>query len=556
MVKKLIFAIASVFILFGCSEEDVVLQKKDDMYIVRQSKVDLAENRPNIYVGKNVGNLPVVAVLLGLYKSSGGDPFYYVHEDYVKSLRAAGLYPMFVPYVNVGQWIKKINPVAIMTVGGAFGDFHDSTIQWFNDEDDIVRAVAYKAMIDYAKNYSLPYLGICAGAQELGISLNGKLHVNVNAGMPKIFHNNGNTHSIKIKEDSLLQSIVKKAEIDVNSYHNSVLHLPSGGDYRVSAVSSDGSIEAIEPLNPWNEFVLGVQWHPEKNAGACKDENPNCKIFRAFADAAKKYMLTGGRQQIRVNIPDTNDSRAIIEMYHNNQLIKSFDGFVGAAGGTTVKTEGDMKTPIGTFDIKRAFGTEPIGNVKIPYQIMGETDEWCDDPKSKRYNSLIAGSASPGKSGEDRCGSFEKMKRTEYKYGFVIEYNTEKPKPWAGSAIFFHTGIAPTAGCVVIPEEPMLEIIKWLDPAKFPEIRILSPNADGFFISHIPLKMRAKYPDPDMRRLVIKFWGNDKRIRIGEIFVQKEKANAILERMRKSFKEKKILNYSLQSTNLDIKMQK
>jgi L,D-peptidoglycan transpeptidase YkuD (ErfK/YbiS/YcfS/YnhG family) len=67
------------------------------------------------------------------------------------------------------------------------------------------------------------------------------------------------------------------------------------------------------------------------------------------------------------------------------------------------------------------------------------------------------------------------MKRDDnlYKYGIIIEYNTDPVIKGSGSAIFLHVwkgeGIH-TAGCVAISEENILKILDWLDPAATPLI--------------------------------------------------------------------------------------
>ena len=67
------------------------------------------------------------------------------------------------------------------------------------------------------------------------------------------------------------------------------------------------------------------------------------------------------------------------------------------------------------------------------------------------------------------------MKRDDnlYKYGIVIEYNTDPVIKGNGSAIFLHiwkNESIPTAGCVAVSEENLIKIIEWLDPVASPLI--------------------------------------------------------------------------------------
>lgn len=60
-----------------------------------------------------------------------------------------------------------------------------------------------------------------------------------------------------------------------------------------------------------------------------------------------------------------------------------------------------------------------------------------------------------------------------YKYAIVINYNMSPVISGKGSAIFLHcmTG-SYTAGCIAIPEDDMLYILKHLDSSKKPIIVI------------------------------------------------------------------------------------
>lgn len=132
------------------------------------------------------------------------------------------------------------------------------------------------------------------------------------------------------------------------------------------------------------------------------------------------------------------------------------------------KREGDGRTPSGIYPLKIAFGYPESVNTKLPYRQALSDDVWVDDPEADDYNRWT-------KSSRTRAVSFETMKREDelYKYGIVIEYNTNPVVKGAGSAIFLHLwkceGI-PTAGCVAVSEENMLKILQWLNPEKSPVI--------------------------------------------------------------------------------------
>ncbi|WP_460596899.1 L,D-transpeptidase family protein [Geomonas sp. Red276] len=130
------------------------------------------------------------------------------------------------------------------------------------------------------------------------------------------------------------------------------------------------------------------------------------------------------------------------------------------------KREGDMRTPSGVFSLERTFGYQPSIDSRMSYrQVTGE-DVWVDDVNADDYNR-------PAKKGETRARSFEKLKLRNdlYRYLLVVEYNTRPVVKGMGSAIFFHTWAGPgvaTSGCIAMPQEQLVRLLRWLDPEKRP----------------------------------------------------------------------------------------
>ena len=149
-------------------------------------------------------------------------------------------------------------------------------------------------------------------------------------------------------------------------------------------------------------------------------------------------------------------------------VIPAFTGSIGERGFAAIddKREGDGKSPSGIFPLGIAFGYNPSVETKLPYRQATGDDFWVDDVNSEDYNKWVKG--------EPNAASWEKMKREDdqYKYGVVIEYNMHPIVKGKGSAIFLHVwnGGDSTLGCVSMPEEMVLEILGWLDPAKKPLI--------------------------------------------------------------------------------------
>lgn len=131
----------------------------------------------------------------------------------------------------------------------------------------------------YAFQKDIPYLGICAGMQLMA-------HYNNDTKNEKnesdIIHYSKNkyVHKIKIFSGTLLYKILGQSEIKVNSLHN--YHITNSGINIVNAYCEDGIIEGIE--NPYKQFHLGLQWHPEG-----LDDNNSYNIFESLIDNATYY---------------------------------------------------------------------------------------------------------------------------------------------------------------------------------------------------------------------------------------------------------------------------
>lgn len=144
------------------------------------------------------------------------------------------------------------------------------------------------------------------------------------------------------------------------------------------------------------------------------------------------------------------------------------DGYIGSCGATQTKTEGDKKTPMGLFELGIAFGNEEKPDTKLSYRQIDQDSYWVDDSTSEKYNTWVEGTDNRDWNSAEHLSDYQNA----YALAIVIEYNTNPVIPNAGSAIFLHCGLSPTAGCVSVSHDNMLEILKWLNPSKNPMILI------------------------------------------------------------------------------------
>lgn len=153
-------------------------------------------------------------------------------------------------------------PIGIMPLNNNLDDFDDKIFKLINKCDGIIFQGGdsfYKYEVEcmkYAHQKNIPTLGICLGMQLMGHIFNGQL-IDIDAKTHKQ-KSKKYVHDVFIKEKSKLHSIFKTDRIKVNSRHKeSIINT----DLEITAISSDGLIEALEDSN--KRFFVGVQWHPE-----------------------------------------------------------------------------------------------------------------------------------------------------------------------------------------------------------------------------------------------------------------------------------------------------
>jgi D-alanyl-D-alanine dipeptidase len=135
-----------------------------------------------------------------------------------------------------------------------------------------------------------------------------------------------------------------------------------------------------------------------------------------------------------------------------------------------VKREGDDRSPAGIFRLGTSFGyaaSQPA-EWKMPYVSLTPSVECVDDPHSKFYNRVLdRATVSPD------WKSSEQMLRSDelYRWGLVVDHNTDPVTPGVGSCVFLHIWPGAgrgTSGCTAMEEKNLETLLAWLDPARKP----------------------------------------------------------------------------------------
>jgi putative glutamine amidotransferase len=148
-------------------------------------------------------------------------------------------------------------------------------------------------LLDHALAHHKPVLAVCYGCQILNVHQGGTLVQDIAAerlgsaehGKSDLAQNRSAKdleHQVTLNEGSRLHRLAGALRVQINSSHHQSIDLP-GRDLRVTARAPDGIIEGVE-LALATQWVIGVQWHPERMA----DDRFAQSLFGDFVTAAKK----------------------------------------------------------------------------------------------------------------------------------------------------------------------------------------------------------------------------------------------------------------------------
>jgi len=214
--------------------------------------------------------------------------------QYLHALISAGAIPIPIPLHETPQRVAKIlSTVQGILLPGSGADvdpqkYGESTLPQCGHSDP-ARAAVDELLIQDAFNLHKPILGICHGAQTLNVWRNGTLIQDLETDLKTpVNHRPGRevveAHPVQIAPNSRLAKLLPSdAESPkVNSSHHQAIR-EVGVNLLVSAVSpDDGVVEAVE-LDSAEQFVIAVQWHPERTYS----ESPFSRaLFAAFVEAA------------------------------------------------------------------------------------------------------------------------------------------------------------------------------------------------------------------------------------------------------------------------------
>jgi putative glutamine amidotransferase len=223
--------------------------------------------------------------------------YFYLRQTYAEAVFGAGGLPVYIPLLATRDYLEPLvaRLDGVMLAGSnsdvdplRYGaDPHPKLgdVLPRRDETDAI-------LIQLAEERELPLLAICYGMQALNVHRGGTLIQDIESHVDNsVKHRQGDVyvrhcHKITILDDTLLAELAGGSTTTVNSHHHQAVER-LGRNLTPIAWASDGIIEAVVDDSA-EQFVFGVQWHPE--VGWEHDELSQA-IFRAFLDAASERKL-------------------------------------------------------------------------------------------------------------------------------------------------------------------------------------------------------------------------------------------------------------------------
>jgi putative glutamine amidotransferase len=221
---------------------------------------------------------------------------FYLSRHYGEAVEAAGGAPLHISLIPRAEYVTAaLSQLDGILLPGSDSDVDPlrygrephpalGQVHPLKDETDFF-------VIKTAEELGMPIFAICFGMQVLNVFRGGTLVQDIDTQVGEaIKHQQGAprdrpSHRVSLLEESLLSSLAQDNNAVVNSHHHQAIET-LGRNLIASAWTADGLIEAVEDVRP-EQWVLGVQWHPE--LGWQKDDLSRA-LFAHFISRAERYV--------------------------------------------------------------------------------------------------------------------------------------------------------------------------------------------------------------------------------------------------------------------------
>jgi putative glutamine amidotransferase len=217
-------------------------------------------------------------------------------KDYEDAVRRAGGDPVLLPLSDPHELERALPTLDGFVLPGSPADVepaeYGAVNQGLSAPADLAREAADRTVLKHAFAEQKPVLAICYGCQLLNVYLGGTLIQDLRTETgTTVPHRKKDLvpepkddprHPAAFDRGSRLAAITGSTRGEVNSSHHQAVATP-GKSLRVTAHGDDGTVEGIEWTGDAN-WVVGVQWHPERMFGDAAAD----RLFGDFLEAARK----------------------------------------------------------------------------------------------------------------------------------------------------------------------------------------------------------------------------------------------------------------------------
>ena len=217
-------------------------------------------------------------------------------KNYEDAVRRAGGEPVLLTLTDPIELDRVLPTLDAFVLPGSPADVEPTEYgalnQGLSAPADLPRESADRAILKHAFAEQKPVLAICYGCQLLNVYLGGTLIQDLRTETgTTVPHRKKDMvpepkddprHPAAFEQGSRLAAITGGMRGEVNSSHHQAVATP-GKSLRITAHADDGTVEGVEWTGDPN-WVVGVQWHPERMPGDASAE----RLFSDFVEAARK----------------------------------------------------------------------------------------------------------------------------------------------------------------------------------------------------------------------------------------------------------------------------
>ena len=238
-----------------------------------------------------------VTLTTSLNPEGGGhrQPQVVLYASYIRVLNRVGLTSVLATPAHDGDDIEALLDVShgLVLSGGEDIEpsrYGEDPVPELGEVNPVRDAMEWRA-VDGALERGLPILGICRGLQLLNVYFGGSLYQDLPTQYDDTLDHEQSApwghhhHKVRCTEGSRLHEALADCEpLEINSYHHQAVK-ELAPVLECTAKAADGLVEGVESTE--HDWVVGVQWHPERHEAQAPADDPNIRVMKAFADRVR-----------------------------------------------------------------------------------------------------------------------------------------------------------------------------------------------------------------------------------------------------------------------------